>query len=50
MTFRERLHGIKLVVKTLGAGFHQPVDNVHSLSIVRKDTFLVSFLAYSKFI
>lgn len=25
---------MKLVMKTLGAGFHQPVDSVHSLSFV----------------
>ncbi|KAG8199157.1 hypothetical protein JTE90_015988 [Oedothorax gibbosus] len=30
----EHLHGIKLVMKTLGAGFHQPVESVHSLSMV----------------
>ncbi|XP_076333251.1 cadherin-like and PC-esterase domain-containing protein 1 isoform X2 [Tachypleus tridentatus] len=29
----ERLQGIRLVMKTLGAGFHQPVDEIHSLSM-----------------
>ncbi|XP_076333149.1 cadherin-like and PC-esterase domain-containing protein 1 isoform X1 [Tachypleus tridentatus] len=28
----ERLQGIRLVMKTLGAGFHQPVDEIHSLT------------------
>ncbi|XP_064488708.1 cadherin-like and PC-esterase domain-containing protein 1 [Ornithodoros turicata] len=29
---RDHLHGIKVIIKTLGAGFHQPVDGVHCLS------------------
>ncbi|XP_023209647.1 cadherin-like and PC-esterase domain-containing protein 1 isoform X2 [Centruroides sculpturatus] len=32
----EKLNGIQLVLKTLGSGFHQAVDGVHSLSVVIK--------------
>jgi len=29
-----KLQGIKLVMKTLGAGFHQHIEGVHCLSLV----------------
>lgn len=32
--FREGLEGAKIVIKTLGAGFHIPADGVHLLSTV----------------
>jgi hypothetical protein len=32
---KEHLEGIQVVVKSLGAGFHQPVDGLHCLSLVR---------------
>ena len=31
---REGLDRIRVVMKTLGAGFHQPVDGLHCLSLV----------------
>lgn len=30
---RDHLHGIKMIIKTLGAGFHQPVEGIHCLSM-----------------
>ena len=32
---REGLENIHVVVKGLGAGFHQPVDGLHCLTLVR---------------
>ena len=31
---REGLTDIRIVMKTLGAGFHQPVDGLHCLTLV----------------
>ena len=31
---REGLSQIKVIMKSLGAGFHQPVDGLHCLSLV----------------
>jgi len=32
--YRLRLTNIKVVIKTLGAGFHQQVDGLHHLTLV----------------
>jgi len=36
MLFRLRLSNIRVVIKTLGAGFHQPVDGLHHLTLVTR--------------
>ncbi len=33
--YRKGFSNVKLVMKGLGAGFHQPVDGMHSLTMVR---------------
>ena len=42
---REGLDRIRVVMKTLGAGFHQPVDGLHCLSLV-SDTLNVTLVDF----
>lgn len=45
----ERLHGIRLVMKTLGSGFHQPVEGVHTLSMEDQRKLLLHSMGLAEF-
>ncbi|GFQ98804.1 cadherin-like and PC-esterase domain-containing protein 1 [Trichonephila clavata] len=45
----ERLQGIKLVMKTLGAGFHLPVEGVHTLSMDEQRKLLLHSMGLADF-
>lgn len=45
----EKLNGIQLVLKTLGSGFHQAVDGVHSLSVNEHQKLLQHNLGMANF-
>ncbi|GIY07032.1 cadherin-like and PC-esterase domain-containing protein 1 [Caerostris extrusa] len=45
----ERLQGISLVMKTLGAGFHLPVEGVHTLSMDEQRKLLLHSMGLADF-
>ncbi|KAH9381218.1 hypothetical protein HPB48_019859 [Haemaphysalis longicornis] len=46
---RDHLQGIKLIIKTLGAGFHQPVEGIHCLSMKEQKKLMMQNLWLAEF-
>ncbi|KAL3225615.1 hypothetical protein MRX96_049165, partial [Rhipicephalus microplus] len=45
----DHLQGIKLIIKTLGAGFHQPVEGIHCLSMNEQKKLMMQNLWLAEF-
>ncbi|KAK8776920.1 hypothetical protein V5799_029735 [Amblyomma americanum] len=45
----DHLQGIKLIIKTLGAGFHQPVEGIHCLSMKEQKKLMMQNLWLAEF-